>query len=140
MSAQIVPVWAQWIVALLLLAGSLLALIGAVGLMRLANFFQRIHAPALGNTLGTWSTVIASMLFFSMEGGRPVMHELMVSVFIIITAPITSILLVRAALGRDRRSQPGWEDSPEGMTDVDDAGPEHGRASIKPDDRSQSSV
>lgn len=140
MSPEVVPVWAQWIVAVLLLAGSLLALIGAFGLMRLANFFQRIHAPALGNTLGTWCTVIGSMVFFSMAGGRVVLHELMVSVFIIITAPITSILLVRAALGRDRRAQPGWEDSPEGMTDVDDEGPDHGRASIKPDDRRQPSA
>lgn len=135
MSPDVVPVWAQWVVAVLLLAGSLLSLIGAFGLMRLANFFQRIHAPALGNTLGTWCTIIGSMLFFSLLGGRPVLHELMVSCFIIITAPITSILLVRAALARDRRSQPGWADTPEGMTDVDDAGPEHGRASIKPDAR-----
>lgn len=135
MTPELVPVWAQWIVALLLLAGSLLALIGAFGLMRLANFFQRIHAPALGNTLGTWCTVFGSMLFFSMAGGRPVLHELMISCFIIMTAPITSVLLVRAALARDRRAQPGWEDSPEGMTDVDDDGPELGRASIKPDER-----
>ncbi len=140
MSPDIVPAWAQWIVALLLLAGSFLALIGAFGLLRLANFFQRIHAPALGNTLGTWATVFASMLFFSMEGSRPVLHELMISCFIILTAPITSILLVRAALGRDRRAHPGWEDSPEGMTDVDDAGPDLGRASVKPDSRRQPGV
>jgi len=135
MNPELVPVWAQWLVALLLVAGSLLALVGAFGLMRLANFFQRIHAPALGNTLGTWCTVIGSMVFFSMAGGRSMLHELMVSCFIILTAPVTSILLVRAALGRDRRAQPGWQDSPEGMTDVDDTGPDHGRASIKPDDR-----
>lgn len=132
MTVDVVPVWAQWVVAILLLAGSLLALIGTIGLMRLSNFFQRIHAPTLGNTMGTWCTVLASMLFFSYLTGRPVVHELMIGLFIVITAPVTSILLVRAALGRDRRMRRGSEDSPEGETDVSDAGPDLGLASIRP--------
>ncbi|GAA5234173.1 cation:proton antiporter [Verticiella sediminum] len=132
MSPDSIPFWAQCVVALLLLCGSTLALIGAFGLLRLANFFQRIHSPALGNTLGTWCTVAASMLFFTLLTGRPVVHELMIGLFIVITAPVTSILLVRAALGRDRRARPGLEDSPEGETNVEDTGPDHGEASIRP--------
>ena len=132
MSPDSVPAWVQWVVAILLLAGSSLALIGTVGLMRLSNFFQRIHAPTLGNTMGTWCTVAASMLFFSHLTGRPVVHELMIGLFIVITAPVTSILLVRAALGRDRRMRRGSEDSPEGETDVPDSGPDLGLASIRP--------
>ncbi|MGO3743333.1 monovalent cation/H(+) antiporter subunit G, partial [Kerstersia sp.] len=39
------------LIALLLVAGGLLALIGSIGLLRLRNFYQRLHAPTLGNTL-----------------------------------------------------------------------------------------
>ena len=106
MSAAVVPAWAQWIVAILLVFGAVLALIGSIGLLRLTNFFQRIHAPTLGNTLGTWSTVAASMLFFSMLQTRPVLHEILIGCFIVLTAPVTSILLVRAAIFRDRRASP----------------------------------
>ncbi len=119
MSPADVPVWAQWIVALLLLIGSVLALIGAVGLLRLDNFFQRIHAPALGNTLATWIVVAASMLFFSMLRSRPVWHEILIGCFIFITAPVTSILLVRAALFRDRRKI-AHADEPTGSTNEHD--------------------
>lgn len=117
MSAAMVPVWAQWVVALLLMFGSVLALIGCIGLLRLTNFFQRIHAPTLGNTLGTWSTVAASMLFFSMLQARPVLHELLIGCFIVLTAPVTSVLLVRAAIFRDRRASLFKVDTPVGYTD-----------------------
>lgn len=116
-----VPVWAQWIVALLLVVGSSLTLIGALGLLRLRNFFQRIHAPTLGNTLGTWLTVAASILFFSMLRSRPIWHELLIGCFIFITAPVTSVLLVRAALFRDRRARPFNRDMPTGPTNMPDS-------------------
>lgn len=121
MSVADVPVWVQWIVALLLLAGSGFALVGAIGLLRLRSFFQRIHAPTLGNTLGTWLTVGASMLFFSFLQSRAVLHEIFIGIFIFITAPATSILIVRAARVRDRRAEIAQEeDVPTGYTD-----PEH---------------
>lgn len=116
-----VPAWAQYLVALMLIIGALLALIGSIGLLTLRNFFQRIHAPALGNTLGTWITVGASMLYFSMLQGRPVWHEILIGCFIFITAPVTSILLVRAALARDRRASLSQAtDAPVGQTGDDD--------------------
>lgn len=122
MSAGVVALWVQWVVAVLLVTGALLALIGAFGLLRLRNFFQRIHAPALGNTLGTWVTVAASVVFFSSLGGRPVWHEVLIGCFIFITAPVTSILLVRAALARDRRAGVEHSDGPAGKTGDEDDG------------------
>lgn len=122
MSPESIPLWVQWLVALLLVTGALLALIGAFGLLRLRNFFQRIHAPALGNTLGTWVTVAASMVYFSVLGGRPVLHEILIGCFIFITAPVTSIILVRAALSRDRRAGVSHNDEPMGKTGDEDDG------------------
>ena len=48
-----VPAWAAVPVALLLIAGGAIILVGAFGLMRLPTFYQRIHGPAITVTLGT---------------------------------------------------------------------------------------
>jgi multicomponent K+:H+ antiporter subunit G len=98
------PAWAAIVTALLLLLGATLALIGSLGLLRLANFYDRIHAPTLGTTLGIGSVLIASMLFFTVLQTRPVLHELLITVFMVVTTPITLMLLARAALYRDRQA------------------------------------
>ncbi len=96
------PVWAALTTALFVLLGAALAMIGSLGLLRLGSFYQRMHAPTLGTTLGIGSVLIASMLFFSVLQTRFVLHELLITVFMVITTPITLTLLARAALYRDR--------------------------------------
>lgn len=96
------PGWVAIIVALLLLLGAGLALTGSLGLLRLRGFYDRMHAPTLGSTLGIGSVLIASILFFSVLETRPVLHELLITVFMVLTTPITFLLLARAALYRDR--------------------------------------
>jgi multicomponent K+:H+ antiporter subunit G len=49
------------------------------------------------------SILIASMLFFSTLQTRLVVHEVMIAAFMVITTPISLMLLVRASLYRDRR-------------------------------------
>jgi multicomponent K+:H+ antiporter subunit G len=73
----------------------------ALGLLRLGSFYDRVHAPTLGATLGTGSVLVASMICFSAHQTRPVLHELLIAVFVTITTPVTLMLLVRAALHRD---------------------------------------
>lgn len=102
-SAADIPAWAALATALLLLIGAGLALTGSLGLLRLGSFYDRIHAPTLGTTLGIGSILIASMLFFTVLQTRPVLHEVLIAVFMIVTTPVTLVLLARAALYRDRR-------------------------------------
>jgi len=96
------PEWLQLALALLVLAGALITLIGTIGLVRLATFYQRIHAPTLGSSLGAALILLASSLHASFALGRPVLHEVLVLIFILITTPVTLMLLARAALYRDR--------------------------------------
>ncbi|MBR0670420.1 monovalent cation/H(+) antiporter subunit G [Neoroseomonas soli] len=96
------PLWAAVLVSLLLLVGSGLALIGSIGLLRLRSFYDRIHAPTLGTTLGIGCVLLASMAFFSVLQTRFVLHEILIAVFMVITTPVTLMLLARAALYRDR--------------------------------------
>ena len=99
---EALPPWAAMAVAILALSGALLAFIGSLGLLRLRNFYQRVHAPTLGTTMGTFLMVAASITCFSVLHGRPVLHEILIGVFLTVTTPITLMLLVRAALYRDR--------------------------------------
>ena len=95
------PSLATIFAAALLIAGAAVTLIGSFGLLRLRGFYQRVHAPTLGTTLGTIFIATASMIYFSALGTRPVLHELLVIVFVITTTPITLMILVRAARFRD---------------------------------------
>jgi multicomponent K+:H+ antiporter subunit G len=98
-----VPAWAALPAAILLVMGGTLTLIGAVGLVRLRDFFERLHPPAMGSSLGAGCVLIASMLVSSALLHRPVIHEILISVFIVLSAPITSMLLIRAAMARRKK-------------------------------------
>lgn len=98
-----VPLWAAIPIALLVVLGSSLALLGSFALYRLASFYERLHAPTLGTSWGAGGVLLASMALFSILGSRLVVHELLIGIFVTITTPVTLILLGRAALHRDRR-------------------------------------
>lgn len=101
------PPWAALAVAALLVLGAGLALIGSIGLLRFGSFYERVHAPTLGTTLGIGCVLLASMLFFSVVQTRFVLHELLIAVLMVVTTPVTLMLLARAALYRDRREGDG---------------------------------
>ncbi|MCW2272302.1 Na(+)/H(+) antiporter subunit G [compost metagenome] len=96
------PFWIELLVAILLLLSSLFALSGALGLIRLKDFFQRMHPPALASTLGTWCVALASILYFSTLKQTPVLHAWLIPILMAITVPVTTLLLARAALFRKR--------------------------------------
>ena len=96
------PTWVAILTATLVITGSVTTLIGAIGLIRLRTFYQRVHAPTLGTTLGTACIVSASMIYFSVLGTRPVLHEVLIAIFITVTTPVTLMILVRAAVLRDK--------------------------------------
>jgi multicomponent K+:H+ antiporter subunit G len=90
-------------IAASLLAGGGLALTGAIGFVRLKTFYQRVHAPTLGSSLGMVLILTSSILYFSVLRGEPVFHEILIAVFLTLTTPISLMLVVRAALARDRQ-------------------------------------
>ena len=96
------PGWAALLTALFLTIGAGLTLIGSLGLLRLGDFYQRVHAPTLGTTLGTGAILIGSMICFSVLETRPILHEVLIALFVTVTTPVTFILLVKSA--RDRGS------------------------------------
>ncbi|MEH3085843.1 MAG: cation:proton antiporter [Xylophilus ampelinus] len=104
MSLDQVPGWAEIATGCLVLLGSSMALLGSLGVLRLRTFFQRIHATTLGSTMGCWSMATATLVYSSAVEQRPVVHAVLISVFVGITIPVTTIFLMRAALFRKRQA------------------------------------
>lgn len=102
-----VPAWAALIVIFMLVLGGCIVFIGTLGLLRLPTFYQRMHGPAISITLGAGCILIASMILFSVAQSRPVVHELLITLFVMMTAPVVSMLLMRMAVYRDLRGHKG---------------------------------
>ena len=93
------------LVGLLVVAGGAVALIGSLGLLRLATFYERVHPPTMGTTLGTACIVLACILLFSVIESRLALEALLIPVFAFLTTPVTYMLLVRAAVRRDQKGR-----------------------------------
>ncbi|HPN09238.1 MAG TPA: Na+/H+ antiporter subunit G [Syntrophales bacterium] len=91
-------VWIEWIVVVLLLIGSLFALVGSFGLWKLPDFFMRLHGPTKATTLGVGSLVMGSLIYFSTRGDGLSLHELLITLFLFITAPVSAQMLAKAAM------------------------------------------
>ena len=107
MTMDTLPAWATITASLLLILGGLCTVIGSLGLARLRNFYQRMHGPSMGSTLGLGCVLLASMLLSSLMRGHPVVHEILITLFMVTTAPITAMLLVRAAVRRPKHEHSG---------------------------------
>lgn len=104
--------WVEGLVAVLLLIGSVFTLIGAIGLYRLPDFFTRLHGPTKATTLGVGSMVIGSMVYFSALQGSLSLHELLITIFLFITAPVSAHMLAKAAMQRKLPVKPGTTGKP----------------------------
>ena len=88
------------LVAGLLLIGAGFTLVGSLGLVRLPDFYGRLHGPTKATTLGVGATLLGSVVHFSASGGWS-LHELLVVAFLFITAPVSAHLVAKAALHQE---------------------------------------
>ena len=91
---------AELAIALLLVGGSVLGLVGSYGLIRLKDPMQRLHAPTKATTVGVGAALLASMLTGLLSGGNPSWHELLVTLFLLLTAPLSALFLAKTHIHR----------------------------------------
>lgn len=91
----------EWIAIALLILGALFILVGAIGLVKLPDFYMRLHAPTKASTLGIGSILIASMLLHMVDDRGINVQELVISFFMFITAPVSAYMMAKAAIHRD---------------------------------------
>ncbi|CAM1637366.1 Na+/H+ antiporter subunit G [Bartonella apihabitans] len=98
------PLWLSIVIVFFLLLGSGLTLIGAIGLNRAKSFYDRLHMPTLGTSWGVSGIIIASIIYSTVSGHKLISHSILLAIFIIVTTPVTLMLLSRAAMQRDQSS------------------------------------
>ncbi len=86
------------LLSLLILTGAVFTFIGSLGLARLRDFYTRLHGPTKATTLGVGCLLIASAVYFSVREEGVSLHEVLVTLFLFITAPVSAHLLAKAAL------------------------------------------
>ena len=92
------PTILELLLSALILIGAGFTLVGSLGLIRLRDFYSRLHAPTKATTLGVGSLLIASAVFFSYQDEGLSLHEVLVTLFLFITAPVGAHLMAKAAL------------------------------------------
>lgn len=86
-----------WLISGLILLGSIFVLLGSVGLVKFPDFFMRLHAPTKASTLGVTAILVAAMIHFTIKHQSPSLHELLIVVFLWLTAPISALMMASAA-------------------------------------------
>jgi multicomponent K+:H+ antiporter subunit G len=92
------PMMLELLLSALILIGAVFTLVGSLGLVRLRDFYSRLHGPTKATTLGVGSLLIASAIFFSYQDEGLSLHEVLVTLFLFITAPVGAHLMAKAAL------------------------------------------
>lgn len=100
----------EFLFSLLIIAGAAFTFIGSLGLVRLKDFYTRLHGPTKATTLGVGCILIASAVYFSHHDDGISLHEILVTLFLFITAPVSAHLLGKAALHLQIDTQAGHQD------------------------------
>jgi multicomponent K+:H+ antiporter subunit G len=101
---QSLPLALDITLSLLVIVGAAFALVGSWGLAKLGDFLKRLHGPTKATTLGVGCVLIASAAWFSWRGSLG-WHELLITLFLFMTAPVSAHLLIKAAMRRDASAQ-----------------------------------
>lgn len=92
------PLWVEVTVSVFLLFGAFFALVGSIGLAKLPDFFRRLHGPTKATTLGVGGMILGSMLYFTQMEQQFQFQELLITLFLFITAPASAHIVAKAAL------------------------------------------
>lgn len=93
----------ELLLSILILVGAAFTFVGSLGLVRFRDFYTRLHGPTKATTLGVGCLLAASSIYFSFDGDLS-LHEILVAVFLFMTAPVSAHLLAKAALHLKLRS------------------------------------
>ena len=97
--------WMEILISALLVLAGIFAIVGSFGLIRLPDPMTRLHAPTKATTLGIGGVLIASMLYFWGAEGRVSAHELLITLFLFLSAPITALFIAKVHLHQSEKPE-----------------------------------
>ncbi|MEJ2582031.1 MAG: monovalent cation/H(+) antiporter subunit G [Acidobacteriota bacterium] len=90
-----------------ILSGSFFLLVGGIGLIRLPDFYTRIHAAGMTDTMGAWLVLVG--LMFTAGWSLVMVKLVMLLFFLAVTSPLASHALAKAAYLRGLEPMLGCE-------------------------------
>lgn len=90
----------EFLIAACVVIGGLFGLVGSVGLFKLNDSMSRLHAPTKATTLGVGGVLVASMIHAWAYEGHVSVHELLITLFLLITAPVTANFIAKVYINR----------------------------------------
>ncbi|WP_082672426.1 cation:proton antiporter [Luteimonas abyssi] len=86
------------LLVLLLAIGCFFTFLGSFSLVKLSSFFLRIHGPTKASALGVGCILIVSIVYHTFYGAGLHPREVLITVFVFLTAPVSAILMSQSAL------------------------------------------
>lgn len=108
------------ILSIMVLIGATFTLLGSLALVKFPDFYMRLHGPTKATTLGVGAILVASMLYFTVKQDELSLHEVLVTLFLFITAPISANLLSKAAIHLHNKTYPATQQVPYQQADKKD--------------------
>ena len=90
--------WTDLLISFFMLIGGFFMLAGSIGLVRLPDLFMRMHAPTKATTMGVGNLLLASIIFFSTKTDSLHLGEVLITLFLFVTAPVSAYMMSRSAL------------------------------------------
>ena len=106
------PFLLELFVSACIIIGAGFTLVGSVGLARLPDFYMRLHGPTKATTLGVGAILIASAIYLTTTTDHVSVHEILVTLFLFITAPISAQMMAKAAMHLEIRRVPRTRGAP----------------------------
>ncbi|MDF0601860.1 Na+/H+ antiporter subunit G [Psychromarinibacter sp. C21-152] len=121
--------YTEILVSFFLVVAGIFGLVGSFGMLKLTDTMQRLHAPTKATTLGVGGVLIASMLYFGLGKAQVSFHELLITIFLFLTAPVTANFIAKTYMARNIKPEElpasereyGWAvyDDPPGRAEED---------------------
>lgn len=101
-----VQVLGEYVFVGLLIAAVFFALVGSLGLLKLSDFMRRLHGPTKASTLGVGGALLAAMLHHLLVDSSLGLRELLITLFLFLSAPVSAMMLAKSAMATDKAAKP----------------------------------
>ncbi len=99
----------ELLIAFFLVVSGIFGFVGSYGMIKLKDPMSRLHAPTKATTLGVGGVLLASIFHSVLLEQKLSLHELLITLFLFLTAPITALFIAKWHIHRHEKpdSLPG---------------------------------
>ena len=93
----------ELLITFFLIVSGIFGFVGSFGMIKLKEPMSRLHAPTKATTLGVGGVLLASIAHSVLLEGKLSLHELLITLFLFLTAPITALFIAKWYIHRHEK-------------------------------------